>query len=106
MLIYRLLEHNGREVSYAILLTGLYKTVPKLNFMFQVHLLTLVPLKLCNELLDTWPDLASLFNKQLSNITDTIDQVYLCNDDIAGHAEDMDKAENVLEKFFFSDVIG
>ncbi|KAH8754372.1 fungal-specific transcription factor domain-containing protein [Diaporthe sp. PMI_573] len=87
VLMYNLLELNGREL----------------------HPLTLVPLKLCNELLDPWPDLASLFSNQLCSIIEAIGDVFEMNQKESeiksvGNIENMTCADSILERFLFCDV--
>lgn len=76
--------------------------------MIQLHPLTLVPLNLCDELLDAWPDLASLFSNQLHGITDAMRNVSQgkrkeSDTNIAGCAENMNDAESIFENFLFWD---
>lgn len=76
--------------------------------MTQLHPLILVPLKLCDGLLDAWPDLASVFSNQLHSVTHAMRNVSQVNRresdaSMAGCAENMNDAESIFENFSFWD---
>lgn len=68
-----------------------------------------MPLKLCNELLDPWPELASLFVRQLGSITEAIGNTSEGNQreyetGFAGNIDSMNCTESILEGYMFNNV--
>lgn len=68
-----------------------------------------MPLKLCNELLDPWPELASLFGRQLGSITAAIGNTSEGKQKehetgFAGNINSMNYTESMLEEYMFNNV--